>query len=80
MDNTQGDTMDSRAYDVLAKVGYWLNDDQRVQLSVNRYHIRGENDYLSVDGMRAQGIPTTSARGMPPGDAPFNSVWSTGLT
>ncbi|QZN97246.1 TonB-dependent receptor [Symbiopectobacterium purcellii] len=80
VDNTQGDTMDSRAYDVLAKVGYWLNDDQRVQLSVNRYHIRGENDYLSVDGVRAQGIPTTSARGTPPGDAPFNSVWSTGLT
>lgn len=30
--------------------------------------------------MRAQGIPTTSARGTPPGDAPFNSVWSTGFT
>ncbi len=80
VDNTQGDTMDSRAYDVLAKVGYWLNDDQRVQLSVNRYHIRGENDYLSVDGVRAQGIPTTSVRGTPAGDAPFNSVWSTGIT
>ncbi|MGX8943010.1 TonB-dependent receptor [Symbiopectobacterium sp. Eva_TO] len=51
-----------------------------MQLSVNRYHISGENDYLSVDGVRAQGIPTTSARGTPPGDAPFNSVWSTGFT
>ncbi|ATA23441.1 TonB-dependent receptor [Brenneria goodwinii] len=80
VDNTQGDLMDSRAYDVLAKVGYWLDDYQRVQLSVNRYRIKGENNYLSVDGDRAQGIPTTSIRGTPEGMAPHNSVWSTGLT
>ncbi|UUE37910.1 TonB-dependent receptor [Pectobacterium aroidearum] len=80
VDNTQGDTMDSRAYDLLAKVGYWLDDYQRVQLSVNRYNIRGENNYLSVDGVRRLGIPTTSVRGMPPGEAPHNSVWTTGLT
>ncbi|MEE3650176.1 MULTISPECIES: TonB-dependent receptor [unclassified Brenneria] len=80
VDNTQGDTMDSRAYDLLAKVGYWLDDYQRVQLSVNRYHIKGENNYLSVDGDRDQGIPTTSVRGTPPGKAPNNSIWTTGLT
>ncbi|RUR97770.1 TonB-dependent receptor [Pectobacterium polaris] len=80
VDNTQGDTMDSRSYDLLAKVGYWLDDYQRVQLSVNRYNIRGENSYLSVDGVRRLGIPTTSVRGTPPGEAPHNSVWTTGLT
>ncbi|GKV88090.1 TonB-dependent receptor [Pectobacterium carotovorum] len=80
VDNTQGDTMDSRSYDLLAKVGYWLDDYQRIQLSVNRYHIKGENNYLSVDGIRAQGIPTTSVRGTPPGEAPHNSIWTTGLT
>ncbi|MHC3490596.1 TonB-dependent receptor [Pectobacterium brasiliense] len=80
VDNTQGDTMDSRSYDLLAKVGYWLDDYQRVQLSVNRYNIRGENNYLSVDGVRRLGIPTTSIRGTPPGEAPHNSVWTTGLT
>ncbi|WP_113625914.1 TonB-dependent receptor [Pectobacterium peruviense] len=80
VDNTQGDTMDSRAYDLLAKVGYWLDDYQRIQLSVNRYHIKGENNYLSVDGIRTQGIPTTSVRGTPPGEAPNNSIWTTGLT
>ncbi|MCG5048531.1 TonB-dependent receptor [Pectobacterium brasiliense] len=80
VDNTQGDTMDSRAYDLLAKVGYWLDDYQRVQLSVNRYHIKGENNYLSVDGIRNQGIPTTSVRGTPPGEAPHNSIWTTGFT
>ncbi|XYQ56550.1 TonB-dependent receptor [Pectobacterium carotovorum] len=80
VDNTQGDTMDSRSYDLLAKVGYWLDDYQRIQLSVNRYNIRGENNYLSVDGVRRLGIPTTSVRGTPPGEAPHNSVWTTGLT
>ncbi|KFF63138.1 TonB-dependent receptor [Pectobacterium brasiliense] len=80
VDNTQGDTMDSRSYDLLAKVGYWLDDYQRIQLSVNRYNIKGENSYLSVPGIRAQGIPTTSVRGTPPGEAPHNSVWTTGLT
>ncbi|AFR02950.1 MULTISPECIES: TonB-dependent receptor [Pectobacterium] len=80
VDNTQGDTMDSRSYDLLAKVGYWLDDYQRIQLSVNRYNIKGENSYLGVPGIRAQGIPTTSVRGTPPGEAPHNSVWTTGLT
>ncbi|PVY71117.1 TonB-dependent receptor [Pectobacterium versatile] len=80
VDNTQGDTMDSRSYDLLAKVGYWLDDYQRIQLSVNRYHIKGENNYLSVDGVRRLGIPTTSVRGTPPGEAPNNSIWTTGLT
>ncbi|MEQ9945561.1 TonB-dependent receptor [Pectobacterium aroidearum] len=80
VDNTQGDTMDSRAYDLLAKVGYWLDDYQRIQLSLNRYHIKGENNYLSVDGVRRLGIPTTSVRGTPPGEAPNNSIWTSGLT
>lgn len=80
VDNTQGDTMDSRAYDFMGKVGYWLDDYQRIQLSVNRYNIKGENNYLSVNGNRTLGIPTTSVRGTPQGDAPHNSVWTTGLT
>ncbi|MCU1792443.1 TonB-dependent receptor [Pectobacterium polaris] len=80
VDNTQGDTMDSRSYDLLAKVGYWLDDYQRIQLSVNRYNIKNENNYLSVDGIRTQGIPTTSVRGTPVGEAPHNSIWTTGFT
>ncbi|MBN3080325.1 TonB-dependent receptor [Pectobacterium polaris] len=80
VDNTQGDTMDSRSYDLLAKVGYWLDDYQRIQLSVNRYNIKNENNYLSVDGIRSQRIPTTSVRGTPAGEAPHNSIWTTGFT
>lgn len=79
-DNTQGDLMDSRSYDVLAKLGYWIDDDQRLQFSVNRYQIKNKMNYLAVAGNRTQGIPTTSVRGEPPGSPPWNDVWTTSIS
>ncbi|WP_338760271.1 TonB-dependent receptor [Massilia sp. METH4] len=79
-DNTQGDLMDSRAYDVLAKVGYDIDADQRLQLSVNRYRLKSKAGYLAVAGDRARGIPTVSVEGDPPGTPPWNDVWTTALT
>ncbi|MCM2131918.1 TonB-dependent receptor [Larsenimonas rhizosphaerae] len=80
VDNTQGDLMASRSYDLFGKASYWFNDDQRLQFSANRYIIRGNDDYISVDGDRDNGVPTTSRRGNPPGEAPYNKVWTTGIT
>lgn len=80
VDNTQGDLMDSRAYDILGKVGYWLDNDQRVQLSINRYQIKNKNSYVSITGDRLNGIPTMSKKGTPEGEAPHNSVWTLGAT
>ncbi|ADM97830.1 TonB-dependent receptor [Dickeya dadantii 3937] len=80
VDNTQGDLMDSRAYDIMAKVGYWLDNDQRIQFSLNRYQIKGKMNYLGVTGDRNNGIAATSVSGRPIGDAPMNSVWSTSAT
>lgn len=80
VDNTQGDLMDSRAYDILGKVGYWLDNDQRVQLSINRYQIKNKNNYVSVIGDRLNGIPTMSKKGTPEGETPHNSVWTLGAT
>ncbi|WP_447956111.1 TonB-dependent receptor [Vreelandella sp. EE7] len=79
VDNTQGDLMDSRSFDILGKLAYWVDDDQRLQFSVNHYNIEGHNDYVSVTGDRAGGVVTTSERGTPEGDAPYNRVWTTGL-
>jgi iron complex outermembrane receptor protein len=79
-DNTQGDLMDSRAYDVLAKLGYDLDAYQRLQLSVNRYRLKSQAGYLAVAGDRARGIPTLSVPGDPPGTPPWNDVWTTALT
>ena len=78
-DTTQGDLMDSRAYDLLGKLGYWLDDDQRLQLSVNRYRIASKANYTAVAGDRTRGIPTTSIDSTPPGTPPHNDVWTSSI-
>ena len=80
VDNTQGDLMDSRSFNVLGKLAYWVDDDQRLQFTLNHYNIEGHNNYVSVTGDRANGVVTTSERGTPEGDAPYNRVWTTGLS
>ena len=79
-DNTQGDLMDSRTYDVLAKLGYVIDDNQRLQLSLNRYKIKSKAGYLVVAGDRATGLPSVSVKGEPPGVAPWNDVWTSSLS
>ena len=78
-DTTQGDLMATRAYDLHAKLGYWIDDNQELQFSSNRYRIKSKADYLGVAGNRNTGLPTTSVRGTPPGTPPWNDVWTTGL-
>lgn len=75
-DVTQGDLMNSNTYDVLAKVGYWFTDDQRLQFSLNRYRIKSEGDYVGVPGDRSTGTPTTSRRGDINGLPAWNDVWT----
>ncbi|WP_123068678.1 TonB-dependent receptor [Massilia aurea] len=77
VDVTQGDLMDSRSYDVLAKIGYRPDEHQRLQFSVNRYRIKSKASYLGVPGDRARGIPSTSVEGTPPGTPAWNDVWTT---
>ncbi len=79
-DNTQGDLMDSRSYDVMGKIGWWLDDNQRLQFSLNRYKIKSEANYLAVAGNRATGLPTTSVRGTPEGTPPWNDVWTSSIS
>ncbi|WP_290524135.1 TonB-dependent receptor [Alcanivorax sp.] len=80
VDGTQGDIMDSQNGDVFIKLGYWLTDEQNIELSVNRFELEGNHDYVSVDGDWANCIPTTSEKGSPEGDAPMNEVTTAGLT
>ncbi len=79
-DNTQGDLMSSRAYDLLGKLGYQIDDDQRLSATVNRYRIKNDNDYIGIAGNRTLGVPTTSVRGTPEGIAPHNDVWTSSLS
>ncbi|MFP1680964.1 TonB-dependent receptor domain-containing protein [Alloalcanivorax sp. C16-1] len=79
VDRSQGDIMDSRGHDLMAKIGYWFDDDQNLQFTVNRFFLEGDYDYETVDGDRATGVSTTSRRGRPEGKAPRNEVLTTSL-
>ena len=80
VDNTQGDIMDSVSHDLLFKLGHWLDDDQRLAFTVNRFLLEGNNDYVAVRGDAAAGIPTSSRKGSPGGQAPQNDALTTSLT
>jgi iron complex outermembrane recepter protein len=80
VDVTQGDLMDSRSYDVIGKLGYQLDDKQRLQLAVNRYKIKSKASYVGVAGNRQTGTPSTSVEGTPPGTPAWNDVWTSSVT
>lgn len=74
LEGTQGDTQDTHAYDVFAKLGLDVTDDQRVQVSVNQFRLEGDGDWARVLGNRSAGIPTSARRGTPLGEPPRNRV------
>jgi iron complex outermembrane receptor protein len=79
----QGDLMDSRSHDLFAKAGWNIDGEQsnqrRLQLTVNRYQLQGDNDYVVVPGDAANDIPATSERGTPEGEGPRNRTTSVAL-
>jgi iron complex outermembrane recepter protein len=78
-DNTQGDTMDSKTRNAFVKSGYeWSG--QRIELMFNLYDIEGNNDWISVPGNIAQGIPSTAVKGTIPGEGARNKVTNIGLS
>jgi iron complex outermembrane receptor protein len=79
VDGTQGDLMDSKSWDGFAKLGYTFAGERRLQLTANRYDLKGNGDYTAVPGDMAAGVPTTSVRGKQPGAAPRNRVLTTSL-
>lgn len=79
VDNTQGDIMNSESHDIFLKLGYWISDEQNVELSINRFSLEGKHDYEAVDGNWVNGIPTTSRKGDPQGDPAMNEVLTVGL-
>lgn len=80
VDETQGDIMDSDSHDTLVKVGYWFDDNQNLKLTLNRFFLEGDHDFVNVPGDRDQGIPATSVKGTPEGDPPRNEVLTAGLS
>lgn len=69
-----GEIQNSISHDVLAKLGYWLDDDQNIEFFINRFELEGNGDYEPVPGDRENGVPTTARKGNPDGEPGFNAV------
>jgi iron complex outermembrane recepter protein len=72
-DNTQGDSMDSRTFNGFLKAGYdWSS--QRLELTFNRYDIKGNNNWISVPGDVDAGVPSGAVPGHIDGEGARNKV------
>ncbi|WP_206085743.1 TonB-dependent receptor [Massilia polaris] len=78
IDTVQGDTLDTHGDDLFVKIGKTFGA-QRLQLSLNRFNLEGDGDYMNDPGSVAEGVPTSSLPGTPIGDAPRNKVRSASL-
>lgn len=78
IDTVQGDTLDTHGDDLFVKIGKTVGN-QRLQLSLNRFNLAGDGDYMNDPGSVAEGVPTSSLPGTPVGEAPRNKVRSASL-
>jgi iron complex outermembrane receptor protein len=85
MDGTQGDVQDSKALSFFARLGWQLGDNTRLDVVANRFELKGDGDYVTTtisaanpkpatNGARATHLPTTSFRGVQPGEPAANRV------
>jgi iron complex outermembrane receptor protein len=79
VDTTQGDTMDSDTVDLFIKSKWQMTEVQSLQLMINHFDLKGNNNYVTVNGNAVAGIPTTSARGVTEGKPSQNKVTSASL-
>ncbi len=79
VDTTQGDTMDSDTVDLFVKSKWQMTEAQSLQLMINHFDLKGNNNYVTVNGNAAAGVPTTSARGVTEGKPSQNKVTSASL-
>lgn len=74
IDTTQGDLMDTDAWNLFSKLGWDLSEHQRVVLTANVFDQRGDGDYVGVPGSIGSGIAATSRKGDPAGDPTRNEA------
>lgn len=85
MDGTQGDVQDSKALSFFTRLGWQLGDNTRLDVVANRFELKGDGDYVTTvitaarpnpptNGNRIMHVPTTSFRGVQPGEPAANRV------
>lgn len=80
VDNVQGDTLDSDAYDFFGKAAFDFNSRHRVELFFNHFNLEQNLEWVAVAGDRSTGRPTTSRKGKPNGLPAVNEVTSAAFT
>jgi iron complex outermembrane receptor protein len=79
-DGAQGELQDSTSWSLFAKAGVDLTDTRRLEVMANHFVLEGDNDYVTVNGSRALGRPTSAVRGRAPGEATSNEITSIAAT
>jgi iron complex outermembrane recepter protein len=77
---TQGETQDSGSLSLFGRFGFALSPTARLDLIASRFELKGDGDYVAVNGDRATGLPTSAARGTPPGVPAANRTESLALS
>ncbi|WP_439485650.1 TonB-dependent receptor [Blastomonas fulva] len=77
---TQGETQTSDAVLLFGRFGYALSPTARLDLMASRYELKGDGEFVAVPGNRLTGVPTTAARGTPPGIPAANRTESVALS
>lgn len=80
LDGAQGELQDSTSWSLFAKAGVDFTDQRRLEVVVNHFELEGDNDYVTVDGDRAGGLPTSAVRGRYLGKPTSNDVTSAAAT
>lgn len=80
VDPTQGDTMDSKSWNIFAKLGFDIDPDQRVEFTSNIFELKGDGDYARVSGDIKAGLPASSVKGQGAGDPTRNEAYNFALT
>lgn len=79
-DLTQGETQDSQSWSLFARLGYALSETMRLDLTASRFELKGDGDYVAVNGDYRIDLPTSSVRGTPPGVPATNRTESAALS
>lgn len=79
-DLTQGETQDSKSWSLFGRFGYTLSDTARIDLTMSRFELKGDGDYIAANGNYRIDQPTISVRGNPPGVPATNRTESAALT
>ncbi|PLK27850.1 TonB-dependent receptor [Novosphingobium sp. TH158] len=77
---TQGETQDSASLSLFGRFGYALSDTARLDLIASRFELKGDGDFVAVNGNRTTGLPTSAALGTPPGVPAANLTESLALS